>query len=189
MEIAQGGGVFLVGLKDNQKDLAADMAHYATRTQPIEEDHTLEKGHGRIEERTYKAFDVSDQYFDPRWESCQFTTLIEVRRQRTEIKKGKHSDETAYFLSNQFPCQPTELFRAARQHWSVETNNHIRDVTLCEDKLRTKKSNLSRTMATLRTLVVRLIQKIKPKNMTAKLEEYQDNFDALIADLRHINFL
>lgn len=188
-EIAQGGGVFLVGLKDNQKDLAADMAHYATRAQPMEEDHTLEKGHGRIEDRTYKAFDVSDQYFDPRWESCQFTTLIEVRRQRTELKKGKHSDETAYFLSNQFPCQPTELFRAVRQHWSVETNNHIRDVTLSEDKLRTKKSNLSRTMATLRTLVVKLLQKIKPTNMTAKLEEYQDNFDALITDLRQINFL
>ncbi|MEL6931361.1 MAG: ISAs1 family transposase [Cyanobacteria bacterium J06600_6] len=188
-EIAQADGVFLVGLKDNQKDLATDMAHYATRTQPIEEEQSLEKGHGRIERRTYKAFDVKNQYFDPRWENCQFTTLIQVRRQRTEIAKGKHSDETAYFLSNQSQEHSTELFQAVRKHWSVETNNYIRDVTLKEDRLRTKNSSVSRIMATLRSLVIRMLQKIKPINMSAKLEEYQDNWDALIDDLRQIRFL
>jgi len=139
-EISQAGGVFLVGLKNNQKDLAADMAHYATRTKPIEQAQTTEKGHGRLEIRTYKAFCVKHQYFDPRWEACQFASLIQVRRQRTELANGKYSDETAYFLSNQSQNKAKQLFQAVRKHWAVETNNHIRDVTLREDQFRTKKT-------------------------------------------------
>ena len=33
-----------------------------------------------------------------------------------------------------------EHFGAVRHHWSVEVTNHIRDVTLNEDKFRTKKT-------------------------------------------------
>ena len=141
-QIAQTGGVFLVGLKNNQKELVVDMAHYATRTQPLEQAQTVEKGHGRLEIRTYKAFCVKDQYFDPRWEDCQFTTLVEVDRQRTELANAKHSQETAYFLSNESGQKAAELFGAVRGHWAVETNNHIRDVRLREDQFRTKKRNL-----------------------------------------------
>ncbi len=32
-----------------------------------------------------------------------------------------------------------ELAQAIRLHWSVETNNHIRDVSLREDEMRSKK--------------------------------------------------
>ena len=32
-----------------------------------------------------------------------------------------------------------DLAEAIRKHWSVETNNHVRDVSLQEDKMRSKK--------------------------------------------------
>jgi len=32
-----------------------------------------------------------------------------------------------------------ELAEAIRQHWQVETNNHLRDVSLREDEMRSKK--------------------------------------------------
>jgi predicted transposase YbfD/YdcC len=32
-----------------------------------------------------------------------------------------------------------EISEAIRGHWQVETNNHIRDVTLKEDRMRSKK--------------------------------------------------
>ncbi len=53
-------------------------------------------------------------------------------------KGGKQSGETSYYLSNE-RTKLSELCSAVRKHWSVETNNHIRDVTLREDQLRVKK--------------------------------------------------
>jgi len=37
-----------------------------------------------------------------------------------------------------------EYFDAIKNHWSVEVNNHIRDDSLSEDQLRTKKSLLQK---------------------------------------------
>ena len=46
-------------------------------------------------------------------------------------------------MLNQLPNSPVlaqPYYEAIRNHWSVEVTNHIRDVTLKEDKLRTKKT-------------------------------------------------
>ncbi len=44
-------------------------------------------------------------------------------------------------------------------------------------------------MAAIRTLIVTILQKLKPTNMIERLEKYQDDFQAMIQDLRGINFL
>jgi len=53
--------------------------------------------------------------------------------------------ETSYYVSNEVGTYE-ELSEAIRRHWQVETNNHIRDVTLKKDHLRSKK-RISRIMA------------------------------------------
>ncbi len=65
---------------------------------------------------------------------------IKVMRRRNELKTGKcvPSVETSYYLTNEVGNYE-ELKEAIRKHWQVETNNHIRDVTLKEDRLRSKK--------------------------------------------------
>ena len=187
--IAQADGIFLVGLKKNQKELEADMSHLSLRTKPIDQGQTIEKGHGRLEIRQYEAFCIKNEYFDQRWEECGFTTLIKVNRQRTKLKEGKTSSETAFFLSNDPRQQTQELFQAVRGHWAVETNNHIRDVTLDEDQFRSTKNEISQSMASIRTLIVRILQTIKPTNLVEQIEAYQDNFSLLINHLRQIHFL
>ncbi len=143
-ELVKSGGIFLVGVKKNQKELEADMAHYTTRTKPLEKHETIEKGHGRLEKRRYEAFCVKHEYFEDRWEPCQFSTLIKVHRERTMNKTQKKTTETSLYISNAPHGMARELFEAVRGHWSVETNNHIRDVTLSEDKFRTKKTKSHR---------------------------------------------
>ena len=59
-------------------------------------------------------------------------------REREEVKTGKKSLATSYYLSNEVGNYE-ELVQAIRGHWQVETNNHLRDVTLREDRLRSKK--------------------------------------------------
>jgi protoporphyrinogen oxidase len=100
---------------------------------------TLEKGHGRIEQRCYEVYDAEDIYKDERWQTSRIRSCVKARRERHEIRSGKTSRETSYYLSNQSDGFE-QLCQAVRNHWAVETNNHIRDVTLKEDKLRTKKT-------------------------------------------------
>lgn len=44
-------------------------------------------------------------------------------------------------------------------------------------------------MASIRTLVLELLRKWKPKNVVAQLERFQDDFDDLIYALKKIRFL
>lgn len=146
--IEQAKGIFLIGLKNNQKELLADMIWHVKHHKPLVTYSTLDKGHGRLEQRHYYHFDVSKEYFDKRWKTTNFQSLFKVIRHRTLLKTGEHRQETAYYISNGKPLNEdeaaVEYFDAIRNHWSVEVNNHVRDVTLSEDNLRTKKSLLQK---------------------------------------------
>ena len=137
--IAENGGVFIIGLKENQKELFADMRKNASFLIPVNQAVTIEKGHGRIDKRSYFHYDVSWEYFDKRWSKSNFQSLFKVIRERYDLKTEKTSIETAFYISNGKYDKTEDYFAAIRNHWAVEVNNHIRDVTLNEDNLRTKK--------------------------------------------------
>ena len=145
--IHQSDGTYLVGLKGNQKELLTDMEK-ASQYLPFTHQHkTTEKGHGRIDIRSYQSFDIGKEYIDKRWGSCGLRTLIRVSRQREDLKLGKEFSEIAFYMTNAVldsEIKAEELFGAVRKHWSVEVTNHIRDVTLNEDAFRTKKMIVQR---------------------------------------------
>lgn len=136
--IAQAGGTYLVGLKENQKEMYWEVRQMSQYLCAVYKMQTLEKGHGRIERRYYEVYDAEDIYKDERWRTSRIGSCVKVHRERHEIRSGKTSRETSYYVSNQSGGFK-QLCQAVRNHWGVETNNHIRDVTLKEDKLRTKK--------------------------------------------------
>ena len=137
--INQAGGIFLIGLKDNQKILHDDMKKYAVQANIIDQKVTVEKGHGRVEKRSYFHYDISSQNFAPRWEKTDFKSLFKVQRERFTCNTKKVSNEVDYYISNGEKTENEDYFQAIRNHWSVEVSNHVRDVTLKEDKLKTKK--------------------------------------------------
>jgi predicted transposase YbfD/YdcC len=59
-------------------------------------------------------------------------------RQREEVKSGSQSQETSYQVTNK-TGNYEELAEAIGRLWQVETNNHLRAVTLKEDQMRSKK--------------------------------------------------
>lgn len=147
--IEQAQGIYIIGLKDNQKELLGDMVWHIKNYKALSTYHTIDKGHGRLEQRYYSYFDVSRERFDKRWKQSGLRSLFKVVRQRTNLKNNHFSEETAYFMSNanlsiaiNTKADSIEYFEAIRNHWAVEVNNHIRDVSLAEDDLRTKKSQL-----------------------------------------------
>ena len=142
--IEQNKGIFLIGLKDNQKELLQDMTDHTESFKPVKKETTVDKGHGRLEKRQYYHYDVSEEYFEQRWNRSGFRSLFKVQRSRIDLKTNEQSTETAFYISNGDAGQGHGYFTAIRNHWSVEVNNHIRDVSLKEDWLRTKKENYQR---------------------------------------------
>ena len=136
--INESGGKYLVGLKDNQKELKKQMTRAMANQAILFNSARQEKSHGRIEVRQYEFYDVLELEKAERWKTCQIKTAIKVTREREELKSGKNSREESYYLSNEVGNYE-ELAQAIRQHWQVETNNHIRDVSLREDEMRSKK--------------------------------------------------
>ncbi len=140
--IVQAGGVFVIGLKDNQPELMNEMLRSLEQLPVLQQCTTFDLGHGRIEERNYQSYCIRDVYMDKRWQNTHFELLIKVTRTRTCKKTEQKSREVNYYLSN--GTQGKDIFNAIRRHWSVEVNNHLRDVTLKEDHMKSKKRKYKR---------------------------------------------
>ena len=136
--ISKNEGKYLVGVKENQKELKKQITWAMENQAILFKIARHEKSHGRIEVRRYEFYDILEMTKDDRWKTCQIKTAIKVIRKREELKSGKNSREESYYLTNEVGNYE-ELAQAIRGHWQVETNNHIRDVSLREDKLRSKK--------------------------------------------------
>jgi predicted transposase YbfD/YdcC len=144
--LTEKGGKYLVGLKENQKHLKKQIGLAVENQSCLMRIKTVEKGHGRIESRIYWFYDVLELEKDERWKASQIKTAIKVKRERIEIKTNKTSIEESFYLTNEVGNYE-ELARAVRGHWQVETNNQIRDVSLQEDKMRSKKRGYSKQWA------------------------------------------
>ena len=136
--IVESKGKYLVGLKNNQKELRRQVIKTSENRASFYRTKETEKGHGRIETRRYEIYDILEMEKAQRWKNCEIRTAIKVRREREELKSGKKSVETSYYVSSEVG-KYEEIVEAIRHHWQVETNNHIRDCTLKEDEMRTKK--------------------------------------------------
>ena len=82
-----------------------------------------------------------------------------------------------------------ELTQAVRCHWSMESNNWIRDVTFNEDRIKTKAGNQSQIMALSRGLAIELIRKTAPKNFQAAIDNFADSVSTLQSMLKKVKFL
>ena len=191
-QINQAGGRYIIQAKGNQSILRRQLQQVEASQTPIGTYSTAYKGHGRIEVRRGRCFDVSELEYAKRWSDSGFATLIVMERKTT--KKQKTTQETSFYLSNQkLPeaqsSQGRELFDALRNHWRVESDNWVRDVTFQEDSVRTKSGNQAQVMAGLRTLAMRLFRKAKIENMMAALDNFGDSNKLFGEFLERVGFL
>ena len=127
-----------------------------------------------------------------RWNQSGLSIAVTVTRESIEVKTGTISKETSYYVSNRKvkqEQQQVELHTAIREHWSVESENWIRDSLFKEDEYQTQSHHLATLIATLRTTVIQIFRKLKTKNFNELIDLYRDSNDALEKDLRKLNFL
>jgi len=193
-QIHQAGGQYVIQVKENQPLLLTQCQSVAAAAVPLGRHEECDKGHGRLTTREGQCFDMRALSLAPRWSDSGIHTLVVMKRHTFTLATQKTTCETAYYISNQALstdpyAQALELTGAIRQHWHVESDNWIRDVTLEEDHIKTTSANQAQNMGCLRSLAMRLLRRFNVKNFQEALEDFADCPSRFEALLRQVKFL
>jgi predicted transposase YbfD/YdcC len=137
-EVVRGKADYVLALKRNHETLHREVVDYIDEQlegdlEKAQELTTVERGHGREDERTYLQLPVPKGLPGRKeWKGLKSVGLVTSRR----VKDGEESIEVRYYLSSL--AVDVDLFaRAVRGHWSVENACHWSlDVTFREDDSR-----------------------------------------------------
>jgi len=158
---------YLLALKGNQPTLEAEVEDYF-RTAPTGElvsKTTVEKGHGRIETRTYTASSkvdwiVSDRSYpgQPRFKNIKTILKVHARVEYAD----RCSFDTRFYISSA-PRDIERIARGARGHWGVESMHWLLDVEFKEDLSRYRSGHGAKNMAIVRRFALGLVRASKLK--------------------------
>lgn len=156
-QIIDQGGDFVLGLKGNQgTTLTAVEEHFSTiSNDKCEAYYEADKGHGRIEERTYLAVDANSVLDMKHWPGINSVVkVISVR----EIK-DKKTTEDRFYLSSLGAVSVKISGEAIRSHWGVENGLHyVLDVTFGQDKSRIRNGNAPENFGIMRHLAMNILR-------------------------------
>ena len=163
--IVQRGGEYVLALKGNQGTLHEEVSEFfddvLARGLAAELDtHTsLEKGHGRIEERTaHLSKDVSWLRDHAQWEGLSGVLCVERKR----TVNGHTTAERHYYICSGEKTTAQQAAKAVREHWSVENELHwTLDVAFHEDLSRARINNAAENLARLRRLALSILKQDK----------------------------
>jgi predicted transposase YbfD/YdcC len=156
------GADYLLPLKGNQPTLEKDVEDYF-ETAPQNElacKTTVEKGHGRIETRIFKAsknvdWIQSDRSYPGRPRFKHIKTILQVVN-RTEYADHCTFDTRKYICSA--PLDIDRLAGASRGHWGVESMHWLLDVQFKDDQSRYRTGYGPENMACLRRFALALVR-------------------------------
>jgi predicted transposase YbfD/YdcC len=175
--IVEGGGNYLLAVKDNQPTLHDDIqiafdeavkkgARPLDQPEPRFETHTaVNDGHGRIEERTvHVCSDVSWMTTAEHWAGLSYIALVESKR--TEILTNKTSTERRYYIGSEAGVSAETVGNTIRRHWGIENQLHwVLDMAFREDDARHRAKNCAANFATLRHFAINLLKLDKTKKL------------------------
>ena len=125
----------------------------------VDQASTVEKGHGRIEERACAVIQDPDYLFDMRsahkdWPALN--GLVKVDSQR--IVNGQEEHHTRYFISS-LTCDASTMLKHVRAHWGIENSLHwVLDIGFREDESRVRKGHGAENLSRLRHISANLLK-------------------------------
>jgi predicted transposase YbfD/YdcC len=146
-------GHYIAVVKANQPGLFTRVKALPWRQVPAGST-TRDAGHGRIETRSPKTAHVSSLGFPGARQA------IKITRWRQDTATGKISRETVYAITSLTSAHATahDLARLVREHWTIESHHHIRDVTFNEDAAASRTGNGPVNLATIRAAIIAAIK-------------------------------
>jgi predicted transposase YbfD/YdcC len=159
-EIIDGGGDFVLALKGNQGALhQAVIAHIDEQLEGelegAQELVTTEKGHGRVETRTYLQLPAPQELPGfTLWKGLKTIAIVTSLC----LRDGKEMIEVRYYISS-LAMGVKQLARAVRGHWGIENGCHwVLDVTYREDESRIREESLRENIAWLNRFTLSLLK-------------------------------
>ncbi len=163
-QIHARGGSYLVQLKGNQGVLLAHCAELSTQERALVERRREERAHGRHVQRHARLFPLRALALDKRWQDCGLKYVLQVLKVST--KGGVETRDVFYYVTNfnnnsALQGLLDELDTAARQHWSVESNNWSRDTLMREDLVKVKSAPQALVLAVLRSIALNALRLVR----------------------------
>jgi predicted transposase YbfD/YdcC len=161
-QIRDGGGDYLLAVKDNQPTLHADIRAAFARAMATDLEgvrHELfvteETGHGRSEERAYVVLYEPEGLGTAReWADLQAVVWV----LRTRRVGDEESVEQSYYISSS-AAPAARLAEGIRAHWGIENGQHwCLDVLFGEDRCRSRQGHAAENLAWLRKMVLSLLR-------------------------------
>ena len=158
---------YVLALKGNQGNLLEDVKLYLDsivsgqlKNIPHQKLETVEKGHGRVEERNYFITDSIDWLpHKELWANLKSIGVVESRRHID----GVTSVERRYFIAS-IVADADKFSKAVREHWAIENNLHwILDVSFGDDTAKTYAGDAAENLAIVRRIAYNLVKQDKKK--------------------------
>ena len=163
---------YVIGLKDNQPTLAADMRKLAeqgseTNFADLTTDvySTTETAHGGVEQRDVRVIEIpQDSPHRKTWKDLRTLAVVITHTERNGIE---HYDTRMYLSS--LPPDARLLSHAIRSHWGIENSLHwTMDVSFREDHHRLLDRNGVQNLSAIRRLAVSILRQDKTTRLGAK---------------------
>jgi len=160
-KIKDAGADYLLSVKANQPTLRGEIeSAFATATK-IDMFIDVDKGHGRIEQRSVSVITEVDwlngeRRFPGELRLPQAATIIRVQS-RAELS-DRCRFETRYYISSA-ALSAKAAGEAVRGHWGIENRLHwVLDVVFSDDQSRLRKGHGARNMAVVRHFAINLVR-------------------------------
>lgn len=146
------------------QDLKHDDNEVKTMTKEAKESglmffETKEKGHGRIETRTYYYSTDTEWMFDAKKDWPELNGIGMVNREI--IINDEVTTEKSFYIGSVNDI--TDFSDAVRSHWGIESMHWSLDVTFRDDENRTRKGNAPQNMAVLKKIAFNTVLADKEK--------------------------
>ena len=196
-QITEGGGDYVLAVKDNQPQLAEALRDFFSSLntpghcrRAVSSHETLDKGHGRIETRRCQAVGELDWLellgLKARWSEIASVACIESTREVA----GRVETDKRYVISS-LPADSRRILHAVRTHWGIENKLHwCLDVSFGEDASAIRLRNAALNFSFLRRLAMNLFRADKSRSISLprklKTAAYNPEYLASALSLRKI---
>ena len=157
--VAEGADCVLP-VKGNRRSLLDDLRAFDPDFDAAPAARTLDKAHGRIEERACALVPL-DGRPDGLAPLPGRRRAFRIVRRRTVVQKGTTTEEAAHGLTSLGPDRagPSEILALNRGHWEIENRVHyVRDFSCDEDRSRVRAGRLPRNLACLSNVAISIVR-------------------------------
>ena len=183
-KISEKNADYTISLKENQSVLCeATQEHFEavlkepTLFDPLATVKTVEKGHGRVETRTYYLCTDPDflKLYQPLWKNLNGIGMMHSKVEQN----GEVTEENHYHITSL--TDVNEYADSARSHWGVESSLHwCLDVTFREDHSRIRADHSAENFCVVRHIALNILKNMDDKMSVARRRRHCAYDDAYL---------